>query len=135
MPKVGTRFEALEPSRQGIRARFAAYGRGVATGLSIRHDNGSQYTSDAFQKELRFLGAESSPSFVRSPEGNGCAERFIRILKEQLLWVRTFATVEELRQALLDWAQRYSEHWLLDRHNFLSPRQALRDLMQSRQSA
>ena len=25
----------------------------------------------------------------RAPEGNGCVERFIRTLKEQVLWVRT----------------------------------------------
>ena len=43
----------------------------------------------------------SSPSFVRAPEGNGYCEWFIRILKENLLWVRSFATVEELRWALL----------------------------------
>jgi putative transposase len=73
---------------------------------------------------------KSSPSFVRSPEGNGCAERFIRTLKEQLLWGRTFSTVEELRLALLKWAHRYNEHWLLERHNFLSPSQARRELMQ-----
>ncbi len=47
------------------------------------------------------MGIESSPAFVRQPEGNGVAERFIRTLKEQLLWVRRFATVEELRLALL----------------------------------
>ena len=47
-----------------------------------------------FRRELRFLGVESSPAFVRAPEGNGCAERFIRTLKENLLWVRTFDTVE-----------------------------------------
>ena len=41
--------------------------------------------SDAFQKELAFLGIASSPAFVRAPEGNGCAERFIRTLKENLL--------------------------------------------------
>jgi putative transposase len=102
----------------------------VATGLSIRHDNGSQYTSDAFQDELRFLGAEPSPSFVRRPEGNGCAERFIRTLKEQLLWVRTFSTVEEMRLALLEWAHRHNENWLLERHSFLSPGQVRRELMQ-----
>jgi putative transposase len=33
---------------------------------------------------------------VREPEGNGCAERFVRVLKENLLWVRRFDTVEEL---------------------------------------
>nr|WP_306341651.1 IS3 family transposase [Myxococcus xanthus] len=126
--KVGSRFEALEPIRQDIKARFSAYGQGVASGLAIRHDNGSQYTSDVFQNELRFLGANSSPSFIRSPEGNGCAERFIRPLKEQLLWVRTFAIVEELRLALLEWAHRHNEHWLLERHHFLSPSQARREL-------
>ncbi len=39
------------------------------------------------------MGVESSPSFVREPEGNGVAERFIRTLKENLLWVQTFETV------------------------------------------
>jgi len=38
---------------------------------------------------------------VRAPEGNGCVERAIRTLEEQLLWVKTFDTVEELRRALL----------------------------------
>ena len=41
--------------------------------------------SGDFQKELRFLGIESSPAFVRASEGNGCAERFIRTLKENPL--------------------------------------------------
>ena len=39
----------------------------VATGLKIRHDHGSQYMSRDFQREIRFLGAESSPAFVRAP--------------------------------------------------------------------
>ena len=52
--------------------------------------------SDAVQQELAFLGVASSPAFVRAPEGNGCAERFIRTLKENLLWVRRFETIEEL---------------------------------------
>jgi transposase InsO family protein len=43
----------------------------------VRHDHGSQYTSHHFQTEIAFLGIESSPAFVRAPEGNGCAERFI----------------------------------------------------------
>lgn len=122
--KPGTRFEALEPLRQGIKEYVGAYGENAAVGLSIRHDHGSQYMSDAFQSELRFLGATSSPAFVRSPEGNGCIERFIRTLKEQLLWVRTFRNVEELRLALLDWRRVYNERWLIERHGHLTPAQA-----------
>jgi putative transposase len=117
----GTRFEALEPLRQGIRAHYGAYGEQGAGGLALRHDHGSPFMSDAFQAELRFLGITSSPAFVREPEGNGCAERFIRTLKEQLLWVEHFATVEELRQALLTFQQRYNRDGLIGRHGHRSP--------------
>jgi transposase InsO family protein len=41
--------------------------------------------SGDFQDEIECLGIEASPSFVREPEGNGVAERFIRTLKENLL--------------------------------------------------
>ena len=90
--KRGNRFEALEPIRQGVRARFGGIGDGVARGLRLRHDHGSNYLADDFQQEVAFFGIESSPSFVREPEGNGVAERFIRTLKENVLWVRSFET-------------------------------------------
>jgi len=116
-----TRFEALEPIRQGVRRHFGGFARGIARGLAVRHDHGSQYMSDHFQKEIAFLGIESSPAFVRAPEGNGCAERFIRTLKENLLWVRSFQTIEELRQALLLFQETYNTTWLIERHGFLTP--------------
>jgi putative transposase len=116
-----TRFEALEPIRQGVRHHFGGFAAAVAHGLKLRHDHGSQYMSDHFQKEIAFLGIESSPAFVRAPEGNGCAERFIRTLKENLLWIRTFETIEELRQALLAFRETYNTNWLIERHGFMTP--------------
>jgi putative transposase len=116
-----TRFEALEPIRQAVRRHFGGFARNIAPGLAVRHDHGSQYMADHFQKELAFLGIESSPAFVCAPEGNGCAERFIRTLKENLLWVRTFASVEELRLELLAFRQTYNTAWLIERHGFKSP--------------
>ncbi len=124
-----TRFEALEPIRQAVREYFGGYEHQVALGLSLRHDNGSQYVSDHFQEELRFLGIESSPSFVRAPEGNGVAERFIRTLKEQLLWVRSFRTIEELRLALHDFRRTYNARWLVERHGHRTPAQIRRRLL------
>jgi putative transposase len=116
-----TRFEALEPIRQGVRRHCGGFAAAIAYGLKLRHDHGSQYMSDHFQKEIAFLGIESSPAFVRAPEGNGCAERFIRTLKENLLWVRTFETIEELRQALLAFRETYNTNWLIERHGFMTP--------------
>ena len=116
-----TRFEALEPIRQGVRASFGAFAGNIASGLKIRHDHGSQYMSRDFQNEIRFLGADSSPAFVRAPEGNGCAERFIRTLKENLLWVRWFETIEDLRKALLQFQRTYNEQWIIERHGHRPP--------------
>jgi transposase InsO family protein len=121
--KQGTRFEALEPIRQGVRLHFGAFGQDIAQGLVLRHDHGSQYMSRVFQEELRFLGIASSPAFVREPEGNGCAERFIRTLKENLLWLKTFDTVEELRLALHEFQRQYNETWLIGRHGYKAPAQ------------
>jgi transposase InsO family protein len=121
--KHGTRFEALEPIRQGIRNHFGVFREGVASPLRLRHDHGSQYMSDDFQHELRFLGIESSPAFVREPEGNGCAERFIRTLKENLLWIQTFATSEQLRVALREFMDLYNRQWLVERHGNKTPAQ------------
>ena len=83
--------------------------------------------SDDFQDEIAFLGIEASPSFVRQPEGNGVAERFIRTLKENHLWVRHFETIEELRLALLDFAAWYNTHWLVARHRHRTPAQVRAD--------
>jgi transposase InsO family protein len=129
--KHGSRFEALEPLRQGVHARFGTYAAGVARGLTLRHDNGPQYISGAFQGELRFLGIDSSPSFVRAPEGNGVAERFFRTLKEQLLWINSFLNLEELRRALAEWVKVYNEKWLVARHGYRSPAQVRRDYIAS----
>ena len=95
--------------------------------MNCTHDHGSQYMSDAFQTEMHFLGIESSPAFVRAPEGNGCAERFIRTLKENLLWIRTFDTVEQLRLALLEFRETYNTTWLTQRLAYKTPAQARQD--------
>ena len=121
--KQGTRFEALEPIRQGVRTAFGTFGQDIAQGWFLRHDHGSQYMSHVFQEELTFLGITRSPAFVREPEGNGCAERFIRTLKENLLWLKTFDTVEALRLALHEFQRQYNETWLIGRHGYKVPAQ------------
>ena len=127
--KRGNRFEALEPIRQGVRERFGGIGDGVARGLRLRHDHGSNYLADDFQQEIAFFGIESSPSFVREPEGNGVAERFIRTLKENVLWVRSFETIEALRLALLEFKRTYNEQWMLEKYRYRSPAQVRHDLI------
>ena len=133
--KSGTRFEALEPIRQGIKENFGDFAENVAIGLTLRHDCGSQYISDDFKQEIHFLGANLSPAFVRSPECNGSAERFFRTLKENLLWVREFEDLEELNQALQEFKNLYNNHWLIGRHNYKTPSQVKEQCLASLKEA
>jgi transposase InsO family protein len=121
--RSGNRFEALEPVRQGVLRHFGRIERDAAKGLALRHDHGSNYMSGDFQAEVAFLGIESSPSFVRQPEGNGVAERFIRTLKENFLWVHTFDTIEDLRRGLREFVAHYNATWLVARHGYRTPNQ------------
>jgi putative transposase len=121
--RSASRFEALEPVRQGVATHFGATAAGVASGLTLRHDHGSNYMAADFQREIGFLGIASSPAFVRQPEGNGVAERTIRTLKENLLWVRSYGTLEALRQGLLAFAALYNDRWLRERHGYKTPNQ------------
>jgi putative transposase len=125
--KKASRFEALEPIRQGMKECFGGFSGSVAAGLRLRHDHGSVYMSDDFQSEIRFLGIEPSPAFVRQPEGNGCIERFFRTLKEQLLWVRRFRDLAELRTAISEFRDRYNQHWIIHRLGYRTPAQARRE--------
>ena len=106
---------------------FDAFAEDIASGLELRHGDGSQFVADDFQAELAFLGIASSPAFVREPEGNGCAERFIRTLKENLLWVLRFTSIEELRQALHAFKDTYNRTWIIERHGYRTPAQVRAD--------
>jgi hypothetical protein len=62
-----SRWQALEPIRQGVAKHFGAVEENVAAGLVLRHDHGPNYLADDFQDEIEFLGTEISPAFVRQP--------------------------------------------------------------------
>ena len=66
--KRGTRFEALEPIRQGIRERFGGIGDGVARGLRLRHDHGSNYLADDFHRRSRSSASKAPRASCGSPK-------------------------------------------------------------------
>ena len=55
------------------------------------------------------------------------AERFVRVLKENLLWVRRFDTIEELRLALIAFKHTYNQTWIIERHGYRTPAQVRAD--------
>jgi len=122
--EVGDRWAAMESLRCGVRRVFGSFGKDVARGVRLRHDWGSQYTARDFQADLRFAGLESTPAYVGEPECNGVVERFIRTLKEQCIWVHRFRDIEEAREIIGEFIERYNEGWILERLGYRTPVQA-----------
>jgi len=131
--KVGDRWAALEPIRQGVQQTHGSYAPKIALGLGLRMDRGPQYTAHQFLGELRWLGIRPTPSYVGEPECNGIMERWIRTLKEECLYLHDFATLEEARQAIRLFIERYNAEWLLERHGYRTPAEVRRAL--TRQAA
>ncbi len=122
--KIGNRFAALEPIRQGVEGTFADLHEGVAAGLSLRMDHGSQYTSRDFRGEIRFFGIDASYAFVAEPQCNGVAESFIGRLKEQCVWLHRFKNLEEARQIIGEYIKRHNTEWLVAKHDHITPIEA-----------
>jgi putative transposase len=122
--KVGDRFAALQPVYDAVIDRWGALGPDVARGLSLRHDWGPQYRSAHFLGSIAWLGIADDAAFLGEPETNGCAERWIRTLKEQCLWAELHNTIDELRQAVAGFVDRYNSSWLIQRHGHLTPKEA-----------
>ena len=55
------------------------------------------------------------------PECNGVAERFIRILKDECIYLHHFETREEARKVIGAFIERYNNGWLLQRKRVHDP--------------
>jgi transposase InsO family protein len=119
--KVGDRWAALEPIRQGVQSTHGGYTPKIALGLGLRMDWGPQYTAHQFLGELRWLGIRPTPSYVGEPECNGIIERWMRTLKEECLYLHDFETLDEARQVIGEFIERYNTEWLLERHGYRTP--------------
>jgi putative transposase len=129
--KLGDRGAALEPIRQGMTTAFGSIAPKVALGVALRHDWGTQYTANIFVNEIKCWGFTDTPAFVGEPEGepecNGCAERFMRTLKEQGLYLHQFRDLEEARAIIGAFIARYNAEWIVERLGYRTPAQARRD--------
>jgi putative transposase len=119
--KHGTRYEAIQAVGMAARQQFGQLGAGTARGIALRHDHGSNFMADAFQKQMRFWGLSPSYAFVGEPETNGVIERLFRTLKEQIVHGRIFQTIDEVREAVRIFVARYNAEWLIEKNGHRSP--------------
>ena len=121
--KHGTRYEAIQALGMAVRQQFGHLDAGAARGLALRHDHGSNFMAEVFQKQIKFWGLAPSYAFVAEPETNGVIERLFRTLKEQAIHGRIFQTIEDVRDAVRAFVTRYNAEWLVEKNGYRSPAQ------------
>lgn len=98
----------LRPVEQALWRHFQTPGR-VPEGLELRSDHGPQYTSDTAKRICEAWGLDHTFAPVGRPTGNALAERTIRTMKEECLWLRDWDSLEELEVALAVWQTNFNE--------------------------
>jgi hypothetical protein len=110
------------PEKPGAphRQQFGYLSAGAARGLALRHDHDSTFTADHFQTQVRFWSISPSDTFVAEPETNGVTERLFRTFKEQVVHGRVSQTIDEVREAVREFAARSNAEWLIEKNASLS---------------
>jgi transposase InsO family protein len=90
----------------------AAFGvpENVPDGVELRTDHGPQYTGADCDALCARWKLEHTFAPVGRPTGNAVVERFIRTLKEELIWLRDWDSADELRAAIATWLHHYLHH-------------------------
>ena len=101
----------------------AAAERVIAPGtLTLGTDNGSAFTARAFKTVLNGLGIAHRRGGYRDPESQAFIESWFGRLKERCVWREEFETLEQARQAVGDYVDRY-HHRPHSRLNYNTPRE------------
>lgn len=85
--------------------KMAYHRRGRPEGVMFHSDQGSQYTSEEYEKWLRRFGMDCSMSRRGNCWDNAVVESFFSTLDAELLWGETFATHQELRQEVFEYVE------------------------------
>ena len=101
-------FVVLRSVDQALEAAFGSPAQ-VPEGVELRSDHGSQYTGHDCASLLARWSVSHTFSPVGRPTGNAVAERVIRTLKEEVIWLQDWEDAAEVERAVLGWVRRYNE--------------------------
>jgi len=98
----------LDPVRTALAIEFEAP-PDVPADLELRTDHGPQYTAQDCIDLCLHWRLDHTYAPVGRPTGNSVAERLIRTMKEECIWLRDWRSIAELQAALDDWRTTYNE--------------------------
>lgn len=101
----------LEEFPQGVRGQ----------GLKLVTDNGCQPTSRSFVSFSAEVEIEQIFTSYNNPKGNAETERFMRTIKEELLWLEEFESLDQAKEAIAAWVGEYNRFYPHSALGYRSP--------------
>ena len=89
--------------------------------LNLMADNGCQPTSLAFMRACAALGIRQVFTSYSNPKGNADTERFLRTLKEELVWLHEWTSPAAFFEALDRWLVDYNASYLHSALGYRAP--------------
>lgn len=90
------------------RAYFAAHG--ITRLVRVVTDNGSNYRASRFVTTVRSHASRHQRTRAYTPRHNGKVERYQRLLSEECLYARVYASEQARRNAVGVWVHHYNYH-------------------------
>lgn len=89
--------------------------------LTVRSDNGPQYTSHAFRDSMKALGLKLEHIAYRTPEQNGAIESFHKTIKKEYIWPCDFESFQEAEKAITNAFIDYNKNRIHSSLGYLTP--------------
>jgi len=93
-------------------------------GLNLISDNGSQPTATSFMKDMATLEIKQIFTSYDNPKGNADTERMIRTIKEEVVWLNEFDSLQEAKEVTGRWIEHdYNRMYVHSSLGYMSPQE------------
>lgn len=120
---ISLRSKTVDWKQAMDRAINREFPEGVRdSSLRLISDNGSQPTSVSFMRDMAMLDIKQIFTSYNNPKGNADTERMIRTIKEEVIWLNEFETLEEAKKMIGEWIKHdYNKEYVHSTLGYMSP--------------
>jgi len=120
---LALRSRAQEWKQVLEQAVLAEFPDGVkGQGLNLISDNGTQPTAVSFMQATTTLEINQIFTTYNNPKGNAETERMMRTIKEEVLWLQEFTSLQQAQEVIKNWiAVDYHQQYVHSALGYQSP--------------
>ena len=102
--------------------------------IHLMSDNGCQPTSLSFMRDCHAMGIKQAFTSYNNPKGNADTERFMKTMKEELIWINEWQSTNKFIKDLEQWIEYYNSKYRHSTLKYKTPNQFEHEYYQNKQN-